>query len=437
MTSKDVRGLALFLAAITAAMPGWALAKAQPSCRDLLFAGAAGAASNDKVTLRVVDKDGNTLDESCEVQVHNNETARAFAARLTGAWGDGTGVTCTEPAPLPTKSCGNGGAGRSCSHKFKFKADNSTVDPDDGLIRVRVCCRELVDCKGAKLLNTPISVQSKLAPAVVFGPTVPPVVGIEISTVSVDPIAMLQKPHAALQTCRKALGGVVGAFAPVLVDSLARCRSSFAGAGSNCLGDPKFATSVLKLQDALGTTVTGSCEPSGVPGAFGYHTCPAPCALLPATTWQEEAACLACVTQTSIVDAVTVAYGPEGLPPPPTPEAQQCQDTVGKGLVQVIGTNLREIIKCQQGADAGKAATPGGVHCRDADVKGKRAAIATKTRDAIIGACTDMNGLVSCASDPSGEATCIVDGVAGAATRAVAEALYPESVGSPSGAFVQ
>jgi hypothetical protein len=124
------------------------------------------------VTLRVVDASGAILDESCQLQVQNNDSARAFAARLVGAWGSGNGSTCPPPPdPLPPKTCGNAAfGGKSCQHKFKFKPDKLTVDPDDGLIRVRICCKESPGCTGLALTNTPISAQTKIDPAVVFDP---------------------------------------------------------------------------------------------------------------------------------------------------------------------------------------------------------------------------------------------------------------------------
>ena len=74
---------ALFAIALLAAHDALA---ARLHCRDLVFDGAAGASSQDLVTIRVVDTAGNTLDDSCTIQVKNNETHTEFVRRLPGVW---------------------------------------------------------------------------------------------------------------------------------------------------------------------------------------------------------------------------------------------------------------------------------------------------------------------------------------------------------------
>jgi hypothetical protein len=437
------RSFLLVAAMLAIVTPRLTLAKPKPYCRDLVFSGAAGAASHDIVTLRVVDQSGNVLDESCQLQVHGNptpDTARVFAARITGAWGDGTGVSCTEPSPLPTKTCGNAlFGGRSCKHQFKFKPDKSTVDPDDGLIRVRVCCKDTPNCKGANLTNGAISVQTKINAAPDFGPAVPPVIGIDIATVSVDPIAVIQRPPAALQTCRKDLGKLVGSTAPAFMDTLVKCHDlALTTAGTVCGlagGDPKLLAVDAKLRTGLADTIAKSCEPSGPPGNFGYHLCPAPCGPVPIATWQDEAQCLACLVEGSIQNAVDLAYGVPGPPAGLPANIVQCQEAAGIALAQIADTGVKETVKCQQGADAGTLALPVGVKCKNADLKGKIAAVLGKSSVDISTSCLNMTGLTSCGADPPSEVACIV-GLGPATAQAIADALYPEGAGSPSGAFI-
>jgi len=423
-------------------VPNLAVAKSKPYCRDLVFSGAAGAASNDIVTLRVVDQAGSVLDESCPIQVHNNETARAFAARITGAWGDGTGGSCTEPAPLPAKSCGNAlFGGRSCKHQYKFKADKHTIDPDDGLIRIRVCCKDTPNCKGTNLTNSPISVQTKKAPEIMFGPAVPPVVGIDITPVSVDPIALIERPHAALQSCRKELSKVVAGAGPKLLSAVVQCRSAALRdeAAPDCTTltteDSKVIAADQGLHEGLAEAVARGC--AGLPGDYGYLSCPVPCSALPVGTWPDLAECLACAVENAILDATNDAYGNPGPAPPLAAEDLKCQDTVGDVLDKIVGTDVREIVKCQQGADAGNLSPPDGTFCKDADLKGKRAATASKGTQLIVADCTnaDLVNLESCGLEESGEATCIVEDVAPTASAAIADALFPEGA-SPSGAFL-
>jgi hypothetical protein len=314
--------LVLAFGALGALQPAVALA-VKPHCRDLTFAGAAGAASNDKVTLRVVDASGATLDESCQLQVQNNESARAFAARLVGAWGSGNGVTCPTPNPLPPKTCGNGVGGKSCQHKFKFKPDKLTVDPDDGLIRVRICCKESPDCTGLSLTNTPVSAQTKIDPAVVFDPPVPPAAGVTSTPVALDPIGVTQRPHAALLGCRKDVGIAADAAYPHLLRRAAQCMDGIA-AGTTDAGacsppfpaDPELAAELTAARQRVLEAATESCFSTGSPPSeYGYGSCPPPCETITIAGWSDVAACLNCQAEAVIFGAIGAAYGPSGPVP--------------------------------------------------------------------------------------------------------------------------
>lgn len=438
--------LILALGVLGYLVPATAYGGAKPHCRDLTFGGAAGAASNDKVTLRVVDVSGSAVDESCQLQVQNNETARAFAARLTGAWGSGTGAGCVEPNPLPTKSCGTGIGGESCQHKYKFKPDNNTVDPDDGLIRIRICCRESAGCAGLKLAATPISVQTKVDPALVFEPPVPPTAGITITPVALDPIGVTQRPHAELLLCRKDLGQEVDPAYGALLKRVAECLDDQANGSVPPGGcqpppiDPRVADAVAKARAALDATATGSCQPTGSPPAeFGYGNCPVPCNAIPVTAWADAADCIACQAEAAVFAGAAAAYGPSGPPAGLSPEAQSCQQGIGRTLVGLAGVVLDETRKCQERGDKGKAAVPAGQNCKSADPKGRKALAASNVPDAIQTSCpTSLSfiGLQTCGIDLPGVSGCVTTEGFKVADR-IADAVWPElRAGSPSGAFL-
>jgi len=478
--SRRFFALAVFAAALGMLAPTGARSGAKPNCRDLTFGGAAGAASNDKVTLRVVDSGGTSVDDSCQLQVQNNESAKDFAARIVGAWGSGTGSSCLEPNPLPKKSCGNAGFGtRSCNHKFKFKPDKNTVDPNDGLIRVRICCFDANGCKGTKLATTPVSVQTKLDPAVTFGPSVPPPIGITVTPVALDPIGMTQRPFAALQGCRASLGLAVAKLATTEAETLAGChRDAAAGTApptTDCnavtpLSDP--AGRVDGMAQNVHAVIAKACVPAGPPSTFGQSdtACPCPCQHITAFTcskgrtgmgcgsdfdcdttpgigdgrctlpgWGLAADCILCRTDKAVTHGMTDTYGPVG--PPPGPQSAMCVDAVGQGLAGLVKTHTLETSSCQRAADAGSLALPPGTSCRDADQKGRRAAAEQSAAAHIAAGCSTgpPPGSQGCFAtlDPT---PCVLSNARRAATAAT-DTVFPEGSApqpcSPGGAFLE
>jgi hypothetical protein len=424
---------------------------ARVHCRDVVMSGAAGAASNDRLQL------------------------------LVAAWGDGSGgvlAPCPDPnppAPPPKTSCGNQPLGtRSCKHKYKFKPDRATLDPDDGLIRIRICCKDGALCRGKNMASpkTPVSVQSKVDPSVVFEPPVPPVVGAQIVGVSVDPIDMTQLPAGEMLGCRKKLG----------IEVKKRVAASL---GGRLKGLPPDLDPAATLRP-----VVQACAEEGASGlALGYAACPVPCQGIPVSRctqglvgapcaayaecdtapgagdgvctvdWNLVADCLACQIET----ALDAAYGevfPTGTGD--TPEAERCEAGLGKALLGVVTGEVNETVRCQRLLDAGAAALPtnpagqclsgqclapplrAGAPCDDdvdcnvpptckrSDLIGRRAAAAERAAARIAADCTDddLALLDTCDVDVNGAAECVTE-AAQAAARAVADAAFPEGRASP------
>ena len=462
--------------ALLAPVPAWSGAK--PHCRDLTFAGTAGASSNDKVALRMVDSTGTGVDDSCQLQVRNNESAKAFAARLVGAWGPGTGSPCLEPNPLPKKTCGASFGTRSCNHQFKFKPDKTTLDPNDGLIRVRICCFDAANCKGPKMVATPVSAQTKVDPAITFAPTVPPPIGISVTPVALDPIGVTQQPFAALQTCRTALGAAVSKLTSVAAMTLFVChRDRMQGLvppATDCNAITPASDPFQRTEAAAENvrTVAGTCAAGGQsPADVGYGVaCPCPCQhvaphmcragrigtpcssdlecdLVPGAGdgrcalpgWNLVADCATCLGETAIARAIAGTYGVPGPPPGLPPSVMACQDAIGDGLSQLIHVHLLEIANCQRQVDSGSLALAGNASCRDGDPKHRRTAAELKVATLIGSSCpTGTIGPFGCAATPD-PAACVLAHARTAAASA-AGAIFPELalplLCSPGGAFV-
>ncbi len=256
------------------------------NCRELSFEGAAGAASNDKVTFRALDALGAELDLSCLMQVQPDETAAHFAQRMPGEWGDGQ---CGVPVPTPTpplksanKTCGNGApvVGTSCKHKFKSKSN--------GTITLRVCCWEGPNCSGLKLGKTdpsrlPISIQQKKDPAPIFGPTPVPI-AVEQTQVALDPIGASQGPFRGFSDCLNALGGALSSLTSTTAQSQVLCRRGLMlgkfGSPVDCEAnlDASSQAGIDAAEAALTTAAVSKCASLGLPSKLKLGpTCPAPC----------------------------------------------------------------------------------------------------------------------------------------------------------------
>ena len=481
-------GLSVLVLGLVAAAVGPAVAAAKPHCRDLTFSGSAGPLSSDKITLQLTDSAGVPIEQSCKLQVNPNESGRSFAARLVALWGDGSGVTCPDPNnppdPLPRSSCGSHPVqAKSCKHRFKFKPDRQTVDPDDGLVRIRICCKDDSGCRGPNAVTTPVSVQSKKDPAVVFAPSVPPPVGVQIVGVAIDPIDMTQLPGGEQVGCRKDLAAAVAELARRTLDAFLR----------QIPPDPILEAKLRDTAQKCG--VDGSLA-----GSLGYGVCPAPCegvlvnVCLTGTTgapcnthtdcdtppgsgngqcsegtWNQVADCLVCQVTTAMTAVAEAAYGSG---PDPTPEAEHCQDTIGKAVLDLVRAELNETLRCQKIVDAGRTALPadpprcagGGPcttppclctapplaanpprtcnddpdcaippTCKRADLVGARARAAQRLAEHVTADCTDMviaDELDTCGTDQPSLVACLTD-VGQHGARKIADAAFPEGGASP------
>jgi hypothetical protein len=470
----------LFLAGLSATVPSKSALAAKAHCRDVVFAGAAGLASNDKVVVRVTDAAGAPVESSGQLQVNPSESAKDFAARLVAAWGDGSSGTVgvcpnqNPTPPLPKTSCGTQPLGtRSCKHKYKFKPDRSTVDPNDGLIRIRICCKDGTQCRGPNMVSpkTPVTVQSRIDPSLVFIPDVPPEAGPSFQGISLDPIDMIQLPAGEMQGCRKGLGQAARQLADGTLTLLVK-------------GLPPDPDPAAQIAPA-----TAACAAEGVKAlALGFGTCPSPCAaivtsqctagqvgapcgtyaecdLTPGdgvctTDWNLVTDCLTCQIQSAVTTAYDEAYGTGTSG---SAEADDCQFGIGRALLDLIGRNVNETLRCQRLLDVGSAGLPPNPAgqctvptctapplkvgapcsqdvdcnvpptCKRADLVGARLEVAARAGDRIAHDCNDMviaAELDTCDVDVPGTVTCVT--AAGeAAARAIADAVFTEGRASP------
>jgi hypothetical protein len=185
--------------------------------------------------------------------------------------------------------------------------------------------------------------------------------------------------------------------------------------------------------------------------------------------WNLVADCLACRVTAALIAAYDEAYGTGPLP---LPEAERCQETIGRALVDLVAREVGETVRCQKLVDAGSASLPMnqpgqcqggsctlppcvctapplklGAHCTEdgdcnvpavckrADLLGRRAKAALELAARIQGdpACTDTviaDDLDACADTQSGLIACVTAAGQQAAGQ-VADAVYTEGQASP------
>jgi hypothetical protein len=309
---------------------------------------------------------------------------------------------------------------------------------------------------------------------------------VTITGVAIDPIDMVQLPGGEQIGCRKDIAVAVAEFARRTLDGLVR----------QIPPDPIFEA---KLRD----TAT-KCAAEGNPvGSLGYGVCPAPCqgilinvcltgtAGQPCTThadcdtppgsgngqcgegnWNQVADCLVCQATTAMAALYDAAYGSG---PDPTPAAEQCQDTIGKAVVDFVRRQIGETARCQKLVDAGRAGLPanppglcempgGGpctgpgctctapplaanpprpcdedadcavpATCKRADLVGIRVRAEEALAERITADCPDpviAAELDTCGTDTATLVECLTD-AGETAARHVADAMFPEGRASP------
>jgi hypothetical protein len=310
-------------------------------CRLVELDGAASGTSADIIRIRVVDKTGRVLDQSCPIQVKsdgmNGEGAVDFTRRFPAVWGPGTGAVaesnleCPSPVsgPLPplttpNKTCGGVNGVRSCKHTFIYKVKNPPVLP-----QLLICCTRstanpapaLPDCKGKKLnkvkecigggnsgalcvagtdclsgvceATTPLTVQifRNGDPAGFKPGPVPPQQGAAVVQAALDPIAVIERALPTQLGCRTAVGSAMTTLVTTAAQALVHCHHDVMGGGqagvdcnSTSNADPAAVAKIAAAVSALRAVINEQCAPKGSPTTFGYAQCPAPCNFIPPNT---------------------------------------------------------------------------------------------------------------------------------------------------------
>src|SRR5262245_16631341 len=186
--------------------------------------------------------------------------------------------------------------------------------------------------------------------------------------------------------CRKTLASNVFKIATTIVKASTKCHRA------RMTGDPAVANTdcndvtqlpqnllakILKAEAQLTILADTKCAVFGyTPEDLGYVTCTAPCDAIDIQAFSGPSgvsACLACQTRAHIGLAGASTYGTYPDPPilDPSSFAHHCQQAIGKQLVRLQQTRMKEQQKCQGLKDNGKPPTTGATNCRTADLKGK------------------------------------------------------------------
>jgi len=314
--------LAVVAILVIAVLASDASAGLKPHCRRLLISGTAGATPN-QASFQILDKNNNTLAQSCAVQPWNNEDAIDYIKRLVYRWvpdpanADADNDSCTpippinDPAalallePLPSKGCVTlaGPDQPSCTIKYKIAPKDSGSKKQ----YIEFCCYEDNDedklCKSkldpdATPTPIPITVQVDTNGDLIYCPPSPcdgtcpecPIVDISPPLTfgmrgPVEPLLGTKHlPSSEGGGCRAGIGAALGTYARMGSSVLSRCHADrLAGkvdvsvdCNSIPSGDPKtddvFASLSTIVQEAA-----AECAIGGSPSATGYAACPPPC----------------------------------------------------------------------------------------------------------------------------------------------------------------
>jgi hypothetical protein len=233
-----------------------------------------------------------------------------------------------------------------------------------------------------------------------------------------------------------------------------------AGTDCNVIAQADGNGAVAALGDAIGGAALACMDLGRSPSALGYRTCPAPCNAIglggctagngsPTCTtdrdcdtvpgaadgrcgdWAQAAACLSCVAESAVTNAIQDKYGTPSVALPD--DAQQCQHAIGAyGLVYLMRARIIEALSCQKKLDTGKTTLASGVSaCKDSDPKAKIAAAQAKAASAVLERCStvplgSLDGICSGALTLPEIGQCVIDN-AKDLTEAFAFAVVPSS----------
>ena len=203
--------------------------------------------------------------------------------------------------------------------------------------------------------------------------------------------AAAQPLTAADARCRKALHSGVQRFARTIVKEQVRCHQvrirENIPASVDC-NDPANFLSPLRVERAERVALRAArrCVKAAAPAALGLGACPAPCAALPMSSYDEVAACLACLTRDTATGMVENVFG---LPTYGVTDRLDriCQAHVGQVMREYMSARMRQQAHCQYLQDRGKVDAT--VDCAAADLRGVIAAERFAARLTIAGCSTD------------------------------------------------
>jgi len=278
-----------------------------------------------------------------------------------------------------------------------------------------------------------------------------PVVPVSTTSrsVSLDPIGLFQRPAPRLKDCRAAIGSRVGFLVATKTDLLAQCYADILAGklpfGTDC--DTISPAAVAAAEDALRSAAATGCEgndpanPDVSPAYYGLTECRGPCASIvlgvcsagnvgapcsldkecessPGASdgkcgnWDDAIDCMSCEQEAAISQAFLDVFGGT-TPGSGGGEEIKCGDAAAYSLRTLVRTGVGELLSCQKKSDLAKTAIAGDVTCKEADSKGKVAAIASKIQALLDKACTTTIpglGLCSSAATSAAVTACIVAG---------------------------
>lgn len=180
-------------------------------------------------------------------------------------------------------------------------------------------------------------------------------------------------PNVVSALCRRDLHKLTTGIVESSLDQLAKChRQRIDGdlpPATNC-NDVNAAPASLKVDrrtDLLARRARGVCDERAdvpPPPGLGYVMCPAPCASIPQTNYENGvASCITCVTDAEINQLITSVYG---TPPVPlSKDARRCQVAVGNAVGAYIGKRLTIQERCER--DKEQENLPQSVNCKQYD----------------------------------------------------------------------
>ncbi len=239
--------------------------------------------------------------------------------------------------------------------------------------------------------------------------------------------ALAQPFTAAAARCRKALQTGMQRYARTIVKEQARCHQvrmrGKIDVSVDC-NDPANFLSPLRISRAetVARRSARRCAKAAAPAALGFVACPNPCAGLPMASYDDVAACFACITRDAALASVETVFG---LPTYGITDRLDriCQAHVGQVMRDYLSARMRQQAHCQYLQD--RETVDVAVDCAVADLRGVVAAERFAARLVIAGCSTDdIVDAQLCGGDVPSLQACMEAAVE-AASDGLFDAAYP------------